>query len=221
MSTPYIPTRDSLLDTWTANFNARIALAPAVYGLTPADSTAINTVVSNFHAAYLLATNPGTRTRVTVASKDAFRSVMLVLIRQFAQQIQANVGVSNSAKADLGLTIRDTSRTPIPAPTTWPVLSIEQATAGSQRLRFADSSTPTRRAKPVGATAMELYQATDDLPVVDPTLGVFIANFTVQPINVGQQIGNVGKTATYFARWINRRGQPGPWSAPVSLTIAF
>jgi hypothetical protein len=29
-----------------------------------------------------------------------------------------------------------------------------------------------------------------------------------------------GKTATYFARWINAKGEPGPWSFALSVAIA-
>lgn len=29
-----------------------------------------------------------------------------------------------------------------------------------------------------------------------------------------------GKTATYFARWVNAKGEPGPWSQALSIAIA-
>ena len=85
MASPYIPPRDPELSTWLANFNARIAVAPATYGLTPADSVAINTAVAAFQTAYTAAINPSTRTPVTVSTKDTQKVATVALVARVRQ----------------------------------------------------------------------------------------------------------------------------------------
>jgi len=51
---PYIPPTSSGLDGFAANFSTLISAAPATYGLTAGDATAIATATALYHAAYLL-----------------------------------------------------------------------------------------------------------------------------------------------------------------------
>jgi hypothetical protein len=54
----------------------------------------------------------------------------------------------------------------------------------------------------------------------DPEQAKFIGKFTRNPIAVGFQAEDNGKQATYFGRWASRKGETGPWSAPVTMAIA-
>jgi hypothetical protein len=56
--------------------------------------------------------------------------------------------------------------------------------------------------------------------IIDPDEAQFYGKFTKNPVAVGFAPADNGKQATYFARWAGRRGDTGPWSAPVTLAIA-
>lgn len=221
MTTPYIPAKDSLFLAWIDNFDDLTAVNFAAYGLTAPEAASITTVRTNYDVAYATAVNPATRTPVTIASKDTAKATALATVRPLAQKIRNNPAVADATKVSLGLTVPDTAPAPIPAPLTFPLLDLLKATPGQHWLQYRDSDTPTTKAKPFGAVGMELWQAIAVGPVTDVALANFIGIVTKSPLNVALNIADVGKTATYFARWNTQRGLVGPWSSPISLTVAF
>lgn len=234
---PYIPARDSTLDSWADNFSTLVTASPATYGLTAPDAVAIANAFATWHAAYLLGgstgsppvpINPSTFTTVTVAAKNSAKFAMIVILRTYASQIRINPGVTNADKIALGLNLPNNTPSPIPVPLTFPLLSIVSAGPGTQIIRFADSATPASRAKPFGAVGMQLFRGVGVAAITDVNLTDFYAQLTSQPFQASFLIGDAGKVATYFARWITRgrtvgeaAAQLGPWSAPVSQNIAF
>lgn len=217
MSTPYIPAKDADFSNWSANFATVIAANPANFGLVTADATAISAADSAFQAAYNLAINPATRTSVTVAAKDVQKASTLITERTYAQIIQNNAGVSDGNKTAAGLTVRKTSRTPIPAPGTAAILGYIGSTPGVTTLNYKDTSTPTTKGKPFGALQLEIWY---DVPTTgSPVLGsaAFGGLFTKSPLAFTNPAGSAGKTIGFWARWVTRRGLVGPWSAELDV----
>src|SRR6185295_13578527 len=134
----YIPTRDSNMEAWLLNFKTLIAASPTSYGLVAGDATTITNSYTAWHTAYAAATNPTTRNHVTIAAKDAQKILTLDVVRTYAAQIRANVAVSDSLKLGLGLHVADDVPTPIPPPSTFPILAISGAGPLLQDLRAAD-----------------------------------------------------------------------------------
>src|SRR5262245_17420772 len=220
MGSSYIPVRDSELDSWLLNFKTLIAANPTNYGLVVADATAITNSFNAWHTAYLAATNPATRTHVTIAAKDAQKILTLDVVRTYAATIRANTAVSNDLKLGLGLHIADDVPTPVPPPSTYPILAINGAGPGMQDLRAADQNTPTRRAKPAGTAGLLVFRSIGTAAANDPTQAFFLGFVTRAAFTSNFEAGDDGKIATYFGRWTNGKGELGPWSAPVSMRIA-
>lgn len=220
MSAPYIPPKNADFATWSANFAAVIAAAPATYGLAAGDAAAITAANAAWQTAYALSINPATRTPVTVAAAQVQKASTLLTERSYAIIIGANQGVSSGAKTAAGLTNRATGRTPIPAPGTVPILGFVGATPLQSTLKFADTSTPTTKAKPFGSIQMELW-IDIEISSVPGTLAAakFYGLITKTPFAVNFGSGDVGKVATYYARWTTRRGLFGPWSAALAHVI--
>lgn len=221
---PYLPATDAAFDAWLTNFSTLITAAPTDYGLVSGDATTIAAQRTAYHTAFLAATTPATRTPVTIADKDAARTTAEAVIRPFAVQISRNPAVSNMDKTAVGVNLPNSARTPIPAPTTQPALILVSAVHNAQLLSYKDTATPTTKAKPFGATGLELRQAIAVAPTTDPDAAPLLAIVTKSPVNIGTSSADVGKIATYFARWITRGGpggmsQSGPWSAPLSVAI--
>jgi hypothetical protein len=220
MPNDYIPARDSQLDAWLLNFKTLIAANPASYGLVAGDATAITNSYNAWHAAYLAATNPTTRTHVTVAAKDAQKILTLDVVRTYAATIRSNTAVSNELKLGLGLRVSDTTPTPVPPPSTYPILAITGAGPAMQELRASDQNTPTRRAKPAGTAGLLVFRVIGTEPATDPNTAPLLGFVTKAAFQSTFAPEDDGKIATYFARWTNGKGQLGPWSAPVSMRIA-
>lgn len=229
MSASYIPAQDAGLDTWSQNFAALITAAPATYGLDATAALAIQTAVDAYHDAYLLGgltappnpvpVNPSTRTPVTVAAKDSAKFAMRALARTYAAQIRLNPGVSNADKLALGLNLPNNSPSPIPTPTSFPMLTFLLAGPLTHQFSYKDSDTPVGKLKPTGAIQGLLFAMTSTTPVVDPTLLPFKQAFTKSPFLVQWDSADAGELAYYAAYWQTRRGLVGPWSAIQSVTV--
>ena len=93
---------------------------------------------------------------------------------------------------------------------------------GSQTLRYNDSIDPSKRGGlPAGADCLLLYLAISEGPVADVAQARLAGKFSRNPVGVGFDAADNGKTATYFAQWAGRRnGDVGPMSGPQSMVIA-
>jgi len=220
MSGSWIPTNDDALDPFVNNFQTLIAATPTNYGLVAADATAITAAYTSWHTAYLAATNPTTRTKATVATKNTQKANVLTVVRRYATTIRANLGVSDALKVGLGLHIRDTQPTPVPPPSTKPELSITKTDTGYQNVSARDEGSGAPRARPVGSVGMLLYRAVGDAPASLPAEATFLTFIGRPDVQSTFTTADRGKIATYFARWTNARGEVGPWSNPVSAAIA-
>ena len=229
----YIPAKEAELFTWATNFRDLIDADPPSFGLTAGDAASVDAVVTPFLSAYTTALNPSTRTPSSIAAKDAARAAMLVVVRPIAQNVRNNAGVSNELKSDLGLNIPTTTRSPIFCPQTQPLLSIVAATPLAHTLRFADANTPSARLKPFGAKQLYVVvsygltagtdpEAAAPAKIVNSALAVpsTAGIATRQPFSILHDVSQAGKIATVWARWAGIRGDTGPWSLSVSMTVA-
>lgn len=212
MAATYIPPREADFVTWLTNFNALILATPSAYGLSSADAVALNTMTTSYIAAYNLAIAGGTRGPANIAAKDAARANVTTRARQLATLIQANPAISDEQKTALGLTVRKTNKTPIPAPTSSPLLTFIAATPFQATLRFADQSTPSARLKPFGALQLSLTAA-----VAAGSTQTLIV--TKNPVAVNFLTGDVGKVVTFTGKWATRTGLLGPSSNTLTQLV--
>jgi hypothetical protein len=220
MSANFLPTRDQDLDAWSANFDTRITATPTAFGILASDATAFHALAADFSAKLAAAVNPSTRTRVTVQAKDISRAALKSKARTLAKVINAYPPITNAQRADLGLTVRDGTPSPIPAPTTQPIVNIEGSGGGVSLLRLADETTPLKKAKPPGVFAALIYTKIDGPAPVTPADAQFsgVATKTLHSVNLPS--GSAGKTLWVLAQWINERGENGPTSVVTSAMIA-
>lgn len=224
MPASYIPPKDADLDIFAANFSTLITATPAAYGLLAGDATTIAASVATWHTAYLLAVNPTTRTPATITAKDNARTSMLTVIRPYAQRIANNAGVSSMLKIGLGLNPRQNSPTPIPPPTTAPVVSIPSATPNTLVVRYRDEmASPSVKSKPPGALQCQIFGTVVNngaaLPTADLTMLPLIGTFNKSPFQIAYSPTNAGRVAFLVGRWLTRTGLPGPLGSPVNTTI--
>ena len=224
MSNDYSPARLVDFAAWLANFSALLTATPAAFGLTAPIAVIVANTASDFAAAYALSSAPSTRTSPTIAATTAQRQITTGIVRPYAVLISQNSAVTDENKAAIGVTIRSTVITPIPAPTTQPALSLLSAVYLKHTLRYYDVSTPTSKAKPFGAKALQLWSSVGTVAATDPAQCSYVGDYTKSPLGVQFQAGDVGKKCTYFSRWVTVAGpggqaQVGPWSDPLTVTV--
>jgi len=218
-SGPYIPAKNAAFDSWANNFQSVIAANPANYGLAASDATTITAAYNTWHSAYLLTTSPSTKTAATVAAANSAKAASLITFRSYAQAIQANPGVSDMNKAAAGLTVRATGRTPIPAPTNVPILSVASLQPGIAQLNYRNSANPTSKQKPYGSIQVQtVWYVAPATPPTDGDAATTNAIASKSPFLFNTPSGATGKQIYMFARFQTRRGLQGPWSAALQFT---
>lgn len=220
MSAPtYIPPREADFVTWLTNFNNLILADPTSFGLTVGDANALNTMTVAYLAAYAAAIDGTTRGPSTIATKDAARANVTTLARQYAVMMQANPSITDTQKTNLGITVRKTNRTPVPPPSTSPLLAFIAATPLQHTLRASDQLTPDSRAKPFGALSLQLSVWVAPIGTSPSGPPNQLITVTKNPIAVNFDSSDIGKLASYVGRWQTRTGLIGPDSAGIGRAI--
>lgn len=224
MPAAYIPATDAAFNDWQNNFADLLTADPTAYGEDAPTAAAVQAVTDDWNAAYALVVDPGTRTPSAVAAKDAARVAAEGTTRPVANRINANDAVTNAQRSDLGLTIRKTTRTPIPQPITAPNLALISAIPSQHKLSIRDTSTPTSKAKPFGVVASRLYAAlsTDG----GETFGgpMLVNTCTKTPHWQDTSDYTPGDILRYSAEWQTRSGpngvsQVGPTSGTLDVLV--
>jgi hypothetical protein len=217
----YIPPRNAQLVAWAANFAALISASPSTYGLVASDATVIATQNTALQAAYALISSPSTKTAATVSAFNTEKVTALATFRPYAQTISLNAGVSTSAKIAVGVNPRTSGPTPITAPTTAPVLTIQSTSTAGSILRYRDATaSPSVKAKPYGVVTCQIWALASATPITDPTALTYNVTLTKSPAQVVLGAGDAGKTVYFAARWLTRKGLTGPWSSIVNYVVA-
>ena len=105
-------------------------------------------------------------------------------------------------------------------PTTAPICTIECGNRLQQTLRFVDSATPTRKAKPAGALGVEIWNKVGTTPPTGEGDLRFVAVDTNAPYVMNFPAEDGGKTNYVWMRWVSPTGERGPWSEQAQATIA-
>lgn len=221
MTTPYIPSTDSGFLAWSENFDTLITATPTAYGLTAPQAAAYAALHATYAAAYAAATNPITRTPVTIAAKDTAKAAAIAMARELAQIVKADPDTTDEQLTELGITVDKFPPTPVPTPSTFPLLDFLRATPGEHQLQYRDSETPTTKRKPDGAVAMEVWREIGTAVAPTPADASFFGDVTKSPFVIDYTEADRGKISTIFARWKTRTGKVGPWSDGVSFEIGW
>ena len=82
-----------------------------------------------------------------------------------------------------------------------------------------DETTPNSKAKPAGVQGAEIWYFIGPTPPSDPSQCSFAALDSATPYLLQHDPADAGKSCHYLLRWVNSRGEPGPWSETVTATI--
>lgn len=215
----YLPGPDADFQAWVANFATYAAANLAALGLTAGDLTPVTgaqTAFATNFAAHIAAKQAAMAAK---QSKDEGRRNLTNAIRPLVRRLQASTQVSDAEKAALGITVAATPA-PIGPPTTAPLVAIECGNRLQHTLRFVDSATSTRKAKPAGVLGCEIWMKIGDTPPAGENELRFVAIDTAAPYTVSFQANEGGQNAYYWLRWVNPTGERGPWSEQAVATIA-
>lgn len=216
----FLPAKDAELLAWSSHFSTLITSEATSIGLTTGQCTAYSALHAAFSASLAVATNPVTRTRGTIADKDAKRAPLKAKARELARIINAFPSITNQQRIDLGLNPRSGTISLVNPPTECPVLEVVSATGRmlKLKLRAIDSD---RRGKLPGVDGATLFSFVGAAPPADISLWKFEGSTsrTVFDVEFPPTVAG-GAQVWLTAFWFNSRSQSGPACTPITAYIA-
>jgi hypothetical protein len=215
----FIPHADEEFNTFINTFVNYVSAHAVNLGVPPATATALSNaflVWTDSLAGHDTAQIAATSARTV---KDSARDALTIITRTIARSIQANPTVTDEVRTLMGLPVPDDSRTRAPVPTTKPVGQVDTSQRLQHTIHWRDESMPNSKAKPTGVRGAEIWMFIGPTPPSDPAQAKFVALDTASPYLLVHEATNAGKLAHYLLRWMNTRGEAGPWSETLSATI--
>ena len=211
----YVPHSDADFHVWQAALVAIVQPSVVAWGILAGDVTALVAQQTPWTGAYNKASNKQNRTAADVQAKDDARKAYEKGIRLFVGQwLSKNPKVPNSERERMGLTVKSTTHTAVPAPSSKPVGSVDFSQLLRHTLSFVDENAKGSKAKPAGVHGCEIFSKLGDAADFS-----YLGTSTSSPYLVQFTDADAGKTASYRIRWVNTRGEQGPWSNPFSAPV--
>jgi TolA-binding protein len=216
----FLPRAQAELVTWATNFLSYLTANQAALGLTATEVVALQTQLSTASTAFRSDQSIQAQALASTKTLNMALEGLETSIRELNSKLQANPAVTDAQKAAMRLTVAK-ERSIIPAPTTPPgVISIEPGGPLTLTVHFGNvTGTEIKRGRPDGATACQVYVHTGTTPPASPAECVFLAIDTRTPYEAQFTAANAGKLAYFYLRWMNAKGEVGPWSSLAQATI--
>ncbi|MGD9790231.1 MAG: hypothetical protein AB7Q00_01765 [Phycisphaerales bacterium] len=215
----YIPGPDADFQAWVANFVTYANAHLVDLDLNAADMLPITSGQTAFNTAFAAQIAARAAALGATQNKDDRRADLTAAVRPLVRRLQASPDVTDAEKAALGITVA-AEPSPIGPPTSAPICVIECGNRLQHTLRFADETTPNRKAKPAGVLGVEIWNKVGDAPPAGEGELRFVAVDTSSPFVVNFNSAEGGKTAFYWLRWVSPTGERGPWGEQSQATIA-
>ena len=216
----YVPGSDAEFDIWQECLVDNAEQNKTLWGISEDGLTKVKSLQTNWVSAFSKASNKQNRTAANVTAKDDARYDYEKAIRPFvAQWLSNNEKVTDSDRTRMGLTVKTGTRTLTPAPTTSPVGTIDFSVRLQHTIRYYDEASAHSNAKPAGVHGCEIYMKVDGDPPKDVSELTYMGTCTASPYPVKFDRSKAGKTVYYWLRWVNTRGECGPWSVTLSAMV--
>jgi hypothetical protein len=219
----FIPRRDSEFAVWVTRYSAALGVFYTAHGLDPDELLTFQLAVGAWNTGYTAHVAAQAAAQAARQTKDAARARAESLARPLAAYVQALSFTTDADRATLGITVHGGAALPSRHLSTAPIAQVKEGGRLTHQVRLVDESTPTRRARPRGVLGAEVWvklvEADQPAPT-DPNEMSFLTMTTKPSFRAEFKAAEGGKTAVYMARWINTRGEKGPWSDIATATVA-
>ncbi|MDR1678970.1 MAG: hypothetical protein LBR81_04250 [Prevotellaceae bacterium] len=207
----YIPRSHGDFYVWQGDFHTRLSEKLSSFNIDEEKLKTLTETKSKYEQAFQQASSAGGANRADRLERDKCEAEYKSVIRGFVNgYLRFNSNVSDSDRRYLGLTVADNKPTPAAVPSTHPVLRIDFSESRQHTLHITDEA-KTGKAKPAGVKECEIWYAiADEEPVNDSELR-YAGSSSKANFLVTFDLSQRGKKVYYNARWVNTRGERGPW----------
>ena len=221
MSSDYIPQPLGPFDEFAQNFLEQIQSDPTAFGLTPAQATELATSYASFSAQRGAYNSAKSALDGASEAQSQGRADLTAILRMLAQFIQNRAETTDEQRRVLRLPIRKDGPTPVPPPASTPELRVNVERGGRHEIMFSDAATPNSDRKPDGVMGCEIHEWVGAGAPTDYEMWPLVGVDTHNPYLRLHPADQSGQDVSYVGRWLNAKGQPGPWgpqTAPQTVT---
>lgn len=210
-----IPAKDAEFDSFQQNLVSQVTTNMVLWNITAAALGVLTPLQTAWAAAWLVAKIKVNRSPAVIAAKRQARTAYEAALRNFIQaSIYRNTSMNDGDIELCGLKPYDRTRTPIPVPTTLPVVNLQRAPGNFFTVRYFrldDETGAIRRGKPDKVAKIEFAYNLGMQPM-DPAGCTYHNVSTKGPIRIEVPAAMHGQTVWFFARWKNVYDAAGPWT---------
>ena len=219
MSRKIIPTRDAEFNDFQLTVVAYLISRAAALSLLPAKMTALGIIQTDWNTVWAIYIDPVTRTKAIIFRKKVTKKEFTSQLRVLIQDAKRSPALNADDIAALNLPDPAEPRTPVKRPSETPDVEVRKVSHLLHTLSITNPLKPDSRAKPDGVAFIEVYKS---LSETEPeTIAYYhlagIASKTM--FTVEHAMDEVLKMAWYICRYVNSKGEAGPWSAAVNAGI--
>lgn len=215
-----VPGPDDKFDKWIDPLVTYLTTDSTAPVTTPAQKQALQGALVPWQTDYAAHLKAQKAALTAAEAKDATRKRTEAVVRQIIGDIQRLPATTDAQRTAMQVTVPKQGRSAVGEIDTHPVLTkTDTSTRLRHRLFFADSDTPDSAAKPEGAKFCEIRMTLGGEKPANPETMPQLAMESRAPHRNDFDPGDEGKTAHYALRWLNTRGQPGPWSPVYSAIV--
>ena len=216
----YVPKADADFDNWQSRLISDVKKNAKTWLISEEDLTPIYGLQLRWTDIFAITSNKQNRTSADVQLKKEVREDLEKAIRQMVRQWLANNSrVTDADRIRMGLTVKTGTRTPAAVPASSPMGIIDFSVRQQHSIEFFDEASAHSNAKPEGVHGCEIFVKIDgDAPKSVDEM-TYLGTCTASPFVAKYDGTKSGKIAWYWLRWINSRGEAGPWSVAISAMI--
>ncbi|WP_059369535.1 hypothetical protein [Treponema endosymbiont of Eucomonympha sp.] len=215
-SKDYIPESDAAFLAWAKTLIAGLAAGGDGWGISEAAVERLQAELTEYERAQSAAEDPN-RGKADVFAKNETRNTLKTDIRAVVKShVAYNEAVTDDDRVRMGLPTHGKKPTPVPAPSTRPIVSADTSVPLNVKVNFHSEG---GRGKPEGAHGAEIRWVKRETPpesLDDLSNSVFS---TRSPYELSFDLNERGKKLFIAARWENTTGEKGPWSDVIETAV--
>lgn len=216
----YYPQSDNDFVAWLTNFAAVLSAAPTSYGETTTTSGALGLAIDAYTGALAQVVTLSAQAQAAINDKEVKKQAVIDLLTAMVGRMQNSSVMTDLKRGELDITVRDTEKTPAAVPTSRPVLTVDFSQRLQHTIHFVDeNSVGGSKAKPDGVRSCDIYLYVGTTAPAGPNDFDYVTSDTRTPYPLTFDQADGAKNAYYIGRWVNTRGEHGPWSEVVHATI--
>jgi hypothetical protein len=218
MAGDFIPHQDGAFLEWAKTLLAYVPPKLTAFNIPSSVLPPIQVQLTAYETAFEAAQSPN-HGKVDILNKNEAKETLMGSLRAFVKaHLAYNPVVTDADKENMGLPLRDTTRTPAPVPTTIPELELDSSVIRQISIYFRDTGSE-RRGKPAHVHGVELRWALLDNPlhsVEDLNKSAFD---TASPYTFKFDEADRGKALYICPCWENNKGEKGPYGEIVKAIV--